>query len=474
MRRAYVEIIIVIISFFILAGISFAQEAEWTATSNQNQHSMALSIASDETFLYIVGIQGNPPWGEVEKRWKADGSLVWSVNTSYYGQATTQGRDTLCFSITCDNSYCYVVGNYITSGEHRTFLDKIDKSDGSIVDSAQIDLEVSHHSIAKDNSNVYIVGFTGGADSYHYNSKWVVRKRKKGDLSSEEWVIEDDPTIENDSARAIISDGAYLYIAGTEAPEPSTKNYRSQFRVEKRTSSTGSLEWWVRGNAPDRYNPSGADSELGQQGFAITADSTYLYIAGSQATSPPAWSGTSWLMQKRKKSDGGLEWMVLEEEEPSNQDRIAYAIACDDNYIYSAGSFYHLGRIDKRRKSDGSLVWAEMLDWNLGHPYSIIIDGADIYIAGSEHVAGAFFRWRIEKIPNYIDIGLRVFSGTKTVVIACEPEGALSSPLRISKDGVNYGVVLVDPGDAMDSGVRIQIQGASGPEIKALRKMSTY
>jgi len=56
----------------------------------------------------------------------------------------------------------------------------------------------------------------------------------------------------------------------------------------------------------------------------------------------------------------------------------------------------------------------------------------------------------------YIDIGLRVYNGTRVVKIAGEPLGVLTSPLRIAKNGNIYGVILVDPGDDRDSGVRIQ------------------
>lgn len=66
----------------------------------------------------------------------------------------------------------------------------------------------------------------------------------------------------------------------------------------------------------------------------------------------------------------------------------------------------------------------------------------------------------------YQDIGLRVYNGSETIAIAAEPTGTLTSPLRIAKNGVIYGIVLVDPGDTNDSGVRIQT--SSG--IKALRK----
>jgi len=69
----------------------------------------------------------------------------------------------------------------------------------------------------------------------------------------------------------------------------------------------------------------------------------------------------------------------------------------------------------------------------------------------------------------YQDIVLRVFNGTEIVAIATEI-GPATSPLRIAKNGVIYGIALVDPGDPNDSGVRIQTSAG----IKALRKLFSY
>ena len=77
-----------------------------------------------------------------------------------------------------------------------------------------------------------------------------------------------------------------------------------------------------------------------------------------------------------------------------------------------------------------------------------------------------FYTQEISAEKGFQDIGLRVYNGTEIVYIAAEPAGTLISSLRIAKNGVIYGIVLVAPGDANDSGLRIQT--SSG--IKALRK----
>jgi len=67
---------------------------------------------------------------------------------------------------------------------------------------------------------------------------------------------------------------------------------------------------------------------------------------------------------------------------------------------------------------------------------------------------------------TFIDIGLRVYDGTAIVTIACEPQGTLTSPLRIAKNSVVYGIVLVESSDPAAS--KLEIQTSSG--IKTLRK----
>ena len=63
-----------------------------------------------------------------------------------------------------------------------------------------------------------------------------------------------------------------------------------------------------------------------------------------------------------------------------------------------------------------------------------------------------------------VDSGLRIYNGKKTVFIAGQKPGSVTSPLRIKEGSGIYGLVLVNPGDPTDSGVRIKT--SSG--IKAL------
>ncbi|MCX6723900.1 MAG: hypothetical protein NT155_01850 [Candidatus Staskawiczbacteria bacterium] len=65
-----------------------------------------------------------------------------------------------------------------------------------------------------------------------------------------------------------------------------------------------------------------------------------------------------------------------------------------------------------------------------------------------------------------IDSGLRIYNGSKTVHIAGQAPGTVTSPLRIKENSGVWGIPLVAPNSAGDSGIRIQT--SSG--IKALQK----
>lgn len=144
-------------------------------------------------------------------------------------------------------------------------------------------------------------------------------------------------------------------------------------------------------------------------------------------------------------------------------------------YIYRAGIWIEVGSIAPYSMYGNNMAYLYTYQFTTGAPW-INVEKVRIkaysYCCPTQFqacVEGVVFEIRAfgQPAPAYQDIGLRVWNGgPQPIAIAAEPTGTLTSPLRISKDGVTYGIALVDPGDPNDSGVRIQT--SSG--IKALRR----
>ena len=150
-----------------------------------------------------------------------------------------------------------------------------------------------------------------------------------------------------------------------------------QWRIQKRNKSDGSVVWTVT------ENPSTSNDNL----LSITCDDSYIYLGGYDSS--PGYE--QWRIQKRNKSDGSIVWTKTDIPVVS----IVYAITCDDTYIYAVGLDRSLGdgqwRIEKRYKSDGSVVWTKHFNPSSDDEgaYHITSDNDYIYITGGYYVGFA-------------------------------------------------------------------------------------
>ena len=78
---------------------------------------------------------------------------------------------------------------------------------------------------------------------------------------------------------------------------------------------------------------------------------------------------------------------------------------------------------------------------------------------------------KVTNAANCVDIGLYVRENGSLAKICAENIGETTSPLRIAKSGIKYGVALVDPSDPNASKARIRIPGGI---TKALKKYVVY
>jgi len=127
---------------------------------------------------------------------------------------------------------------------------------------------------------------------------------------------------------------------------------------------------------------------------------------------------------------------------------------------------YNNSRIQKFNSSGTYLTqWGSSGSGNgqFNGPVGLAVYGNNIYVADTYNNLVQVFVTQTAST----DIGLRVYDGTATIKVACEPAGILTSKLRISKSGITYGILLVPTSDPSAS--KIRIQTSTGP--MALQKL---
>jgi len=146
-------------------------------------------------------------------------------------------------------------------------------------------------------------------------------------------------------------------------------------------------------------------------------------------------------------------------------------------WIYrDATGWVKVGGVDMYDKFKDDMAHWQTYTFNTGAPWN---DVKKIYIRvfgafGLHNGCGLGYFSEIRAfgpaaaIPGFQDIGLRVRNGSGVTVSIAAEIGVATSPLRIAKGGVVYGIALVDPGDPNDSGVRIQ---TANDGLKALRRL---
>jgi hypothetical protein len=327
-------------------------------------------VAIDSSGLYIAGYDSNPAsfddqW-RIEKRSLSDGSLVPSFGL--------QG----------------VVASNPTSSYLLAFDDAT--------------------AIALDSNFMYVVGYDGtpNADTDIYSdNQWRIEKRRLAD-GSLVWTKTLDPSTGKDQPNAVAVDSVYMYVVGFNTVAGSADK---EWRIEKRRLDTGDLDLGFDGDGIIQLNPSGSDEEA----FAIAIDTTHMYVAGYEFNLVSQSFG--WRVEKRLLTTGVLDTTfgtggVVEIDHGPGVDR-ALAIAADSTHIYVAGSDSSFGignslwRIEKRRKSDGGLdtsfgplsdgVVTSGVSGAVWVPFAIAVDSGNLYVAGNESLSTINTAWRIEK-----------------------------------------------------------------------------
>lgn len=301
----------------------------WTQTNNPSAGNDQLyGITSDAGGVYVVGYveNGGDYLWRIEKRNLTTGALIWSQTTN-----PSAGGDR-AFAVTADASGVYIAGEQSISGVNFQWrIEKRDINTGALI-WAQINNPSAYDdepwAITSDATGIYIAGH----DSPSIQAQWRIEKRDKT-TGNVIWAQTTDPSNNDDQIYGITKDASGIYIVGFDG---STGFGDEQWRIEKRSLTTGALIW------SQTNNPS-AGFDVAR---SVTADAGGVFLAGYEI------------------SPGNNQW-----------------------------------RIEKRDLNTGVLLCSETSNPSSGSDAGrgITIDGTGVYIAGSQNISGVNNQWRIEK-----------------------------------------------------------------------------
>jgi hypothetical protein len=247
------------------------------------------------------------------------------------------------------------------------------------------------YSITVDASGLYVVGCDDAL------KRWVIEKRTltSGSLI---WTQTENVTVPPDlistAARDVAVDSSGIYVVGEDGD--SWRQYvngsyyqggvnNSEWRIEKRSLTDGSLLWNRTSNAGGTSLMSG-----------VAVDGSGVYVAG-MADIRLFW-GQVWAIEKRSLTDGSLIWTSVSN---SSQFRgSANDIAVDGSAVYVVGWFFgenDEGGIQKRNLTDGSVIWTQNIQTRGSDISAVTVDVSGIYLVGEKYVSARARPCIIEK-----------------------------------------------------------------------------
>lgn len=234
---------------------------------------------------------------------------------------------------------------------------------------------------AIDSSGIYIAG----NDHQPGNNQWRIEKRNlyTGKMI---WAKTVNPSFGQDYANDIVVYDTALYISGYQ----NITGFDYQWRLEKRSPTTGALIW-VQNSNP---------SIQGDVCFGLCANDSGVFVVGADYVA----GKNRWRMERRDLLTGNLIWAVTTDAATTGTTAQAYHVAADDSFIYVCGYDNAPGtgqwHIEKRSITTADTIWTKVMDYSVRYDYAsdIVIDSSGIYIAGNDFSIGADDnQWNIEK-----------------------------------------------------------------------------
>lgn len=357
-----------------------------------------------------------------------------------------------------------VNANIFIGGNNATWLiEKRSEIDGGLVSAfgtnGLITQDITGNSeeiagIAAHNSDGSI--FVAGSDRSvgASNAQWRIEKRDyvTGALISgfgTSGVVTSNPTSGNDIVTDIVLDklGGYIYISGYDSTGG------NQWRIEKRTVSTGALVSAFGTSGAFTLNPSNQDDRV--RTLRLDPTATYIYVVGSDEGN----GNTQWRVDKRRASDAAACTAAncgtlfgtagTYTSNPSNRADDILSLQVDDaggaiylgGYDGSVGNNNAQWRIEKIDLSTGALITGfgtnGVVTTNPSSNNDAItgmsLDGAGgfIYIVGYDNTSNDM-RWRVEKRQRSSGALVSAF-GTSGVVTS-NPSSNNDQPYSIDVD----------------------------------------
>ena len=366
-------------------------------TSNPSQGSdFAYAIAIDESGAYVAGVDsipGNDQW-RIEKVDLTTGEVIWTQTSN-----PSSGYD-FVQAVTVDATGIYVAGQDSISGNTQWRVEKRDLTTGAVLwtqtnnPSSGFDFV---QAITVDATGVYVAG----VDSSTGDPQWRIEKRS---LTTGEviWTQTSNPSSGDDGVQAITVDATGIYVAGFDSLPGN-----DQWRIEKRSLTTGEVIWTQTSNPSSDYDYANA----------IAVDATGIYVAGVDSLL----GDYQWHIEKHSLSTGEVIW--TQTSNPSSDYDYANAIAVDATGIYVAGYDYALGnkqwRIETRNLSTGEVISTQTINPSVDDDVAnaVAVDTSGIYVAGYDSILGNE-QWRIEKLDKGICTGSSSVSWTDPTITA--------------------------------------------------------
>lgn len=337
----------------------------WARTNNpSNDWEYPFRVIADASYIYVVG--NDEPMGVDDGRWRIekwdkDGNNVWIRNSN-----PSIDNGDMAYGATLDATYIYVSGYSYSIPGWR--IEKWDKSGNQIWVRNNASLGAMAHALSNDTNYLYV---TGRYTQPPATRKWLIEKWDKN--GNNVWVRTPDSCPGDQYLWDNTVDSTHIYTVG--------RDLCSQWRIEKWDKS-GNLTW-------ARSSASGGEIN------SITADATYLYIAGAGVFGPGDYQ---WRIEKWDKN-GNRIWFRTTNYSPST-DKV-YSIVNDATHIYVSGHDKSLGndqwRIEKWDK-DGNFVWSRTSNPSAWGDFirGSTFDDIYLYVVGADITPGNS-QWRIEK-----------------------------------------------------------------------------